>query len=308
MPSWNEILADIQQRHARAAQTANGVLDQIRREFLAKLHQQTGRNIIAYYSGFLSKPQVLLSEINAEDLNGFMMAVHTLKTGDGLDLILHTPGGDISATISIVHYLRQKFGNDIRAIVPQIAMSAGTMIACSCKEIIMARHSQLGPTDPHLYGIPAAGVIKEFKRACREVKRDPSRAEVWQHIIGQYRPTFLSRCENAIAWSKSVVIEQLRDVMFNGESKAAAKAATVVRRLTDYSKNKSHDRPIHYEECAQMGLRVKRLEDDPEMQDTVLSVHHCYMHAFMNGTAFKIIENHKGAALVKQQLVNSKQS
>ena len=35
------------------------------------------------------------------------------------------------------------------------------------------------------------------------------------------------------------------------------------------------------------------------MQDLVLTVHHCYMNTLMNTTAFKIIENQNGVALVK---------
>ena len=42
--------------------------------FLQLLHQKTGRNIIAYYSGFLSKPGIVGMEINDEDKNGFMMS------------------------------------------------------------------------------------------------------------------------------------------------------------------------------------------------------------------------------------------
>jgi ClpP class serine protease len=68
-------------------------------------------------------------EITDEDKNGFMMAVHKLDRTKGLDLFLHTPGGSISSTQSIVDYLHKMFGKNIRAIVPQIAMSAGTMIA-----------------------------------------------------------------------------------------------------------------------------------------------------------------------------------
>ena len=32
----------------------------------------------------------------------------------------------------------------------------------------------------------------------------------------------------------------------------------------------------------------------------MLTVHHCYMNVMMNSAAAKIIENHKGVALVKQ--------
>src|SRR5262249_51775771 len=148
-------------------------------------------NIIAYYSGFVSKPGIAQLEINDEDKNGFMMAVHKLDRHLGLDLILHTPGGNIAATQSIVDYLHKMFRSDIRAIVPQIAMSAGTMIACSCKSILMTEHSNLGPIDPHLRGIPAYGAIAEFKKALSDIKRDGTRVAVWEPILKQYRPTFL---------------------------------------------------------------------------------------------------------------------
>jgi ClpP class serine protease len=121
--------------------------------------------VIAYYSGFLSKPGLQLLDINDEDMNGFMMAVHRLDRRLGLDLILHTPRGSIAATEVIVNYLHQMFSCDVRVIVPQIAMSAGTMIACSSREIIMGKQSSLGPIDPQLRGIPAQGVISEFRQA-----------------------------------------------------------------------------------------------------------------------------------------------
>lgn len=297
MPNWNDVLQEIEQRRQNGEPAA---LDVVRREYLRKLYEHSGRNVIAYYSGFLSKPGIAQLEINDEDKNGFMMAVHRLDRAKGLDLILHTPGGSIASTQSIVQYLQQMFDGNIRAIVPQIAMSAGTMIACSCREIWMAKHSNLGPIDPHLNAIPAYGVIREFRRACREIKKDPSRIPIWQQIIGQYRPTFLGRCENAIKWSNQFVEDQLASVMFAGQPHARRKARSVVRKLTDYSGNKTHERHIHVDECQSIGLNVRAIEDDSGLQDLVLTVHHCYMHIFMNTPAFKVIENHLGVALIKQ--------
>lgn len=40
----------------------------------------------------------------------------TIPLRQGLDLILHTPGGDIAATESLVYYLKKLFGNDIRVL------------------------------------------------------------------------------------------------------------------------------------------------------------------------------------------------
>jgi hypothetical protein len=324
MPNWNEVLQQIQQAQAGALtvadqcrQQAANAITNVRKSYLEQLHSKTGRNIIAYYSGFLSKPGIGGTEINDEDKNGFMMAVHKLDRAKGLDLIIHTPGGGISSTQSIVDYLHKMFRADknsvpdIRAIVPQIAMSAGTMISCSCKEIWMGKHSNLGPIDPQLSNVPAYGVLKEFRTACREVAKDPSKIPMWQPIIGQYRPTFLSRCENAISHSNSFVKQQLEDVMFKGHPTAKSKAARVVKCLTHYAKNKTHDRHIHYEECHAMGLNVKLIEEavdvagqrDTLFQDLVLTVHHCYMHTLMNTPAFKIIENHLGTGMMKNQAV-----
>ena len=193
------------------------------------------------------------------------------------------------------------FGRDIRAIIPQIAMSAGTMVACSTKEIIMGTHSNIGPIDPHLRDIPAYGVILEFKRAFKETKEDPARIPIWQSIIGQYRPTFLNQCEDAIRWLNSFVREQLRNVMFYGNKNKTYKAAKVVRALTDFRLGRqSHERHLHYEDCRSIGLKVVPLESDNTFQDLVLTVHHCYMHSLMNTPSLKLIENHLGVAFVKQ--------
>ncbi len=129
MPNWGQVLQEIQQEVARGAFATNAALNTIRQKYLLDLHKKTGRNIIAYYSGFLSKPEIR-SDINDEDKNGFMMAIHGLDRTKGLDLILHTPGGGIAATQSIMGYLQKMFRDDIRAVVPQIAMSAGTIKAC----------------------------------------------------------------------------------------------------------------------------------------------------------------------------------
>ncbi len=175
------------------------------------------------------------------------------------------------------------------------------MIACSCRSILMTDHSNLGPIDPQLRGVPAYGVIQEFERAFKEVKSDSSKIALWGPIISQYKPTFLSQCENAIEWSNKFVQEQLEKVMFADERDAKEKAMKVSKKLSDYKDNLRHERHIHIEECKKIGLRVERIEDDQDLQDLVLTVHHCFMHSLMNTQCFKIIENHNGIAFAKQQ-------
>lgn len=295
MPSWNQVLEEITDKSEKGRQIETMAVDEVRRSYLYKLHEHTGRNVIAYYSGWLSK-QSPAPDITDEDKNGFMSAIHGLDRSLGLDLILHTPGGSISATQSIVDYLHQMFNGDIRAIVPQIAMSAGTMLACSCKSIVMGKESNLGPIDPHLMGLPVNGVVREFERAYEEISDDINKAHVWRPILEKYHPTFLLQCEDARDWSKEFVVEQLNNVMFKDSD------PTPAQHIVDYlssSDRAIHDRHIHIDECRSIGLVVESLEADEVLQDLVLTVHHCFMHTFMNTPAFKIVENHQGIALVK---------
>jgi len=228
-----------------------------------------------------------------------MNAIHSLDAANGLDLLLHTPGGETAATESLIDYLRSEFQADIRAIVPQLALSAGTMIACACKEIIMGRQSSLGPIDPQFRGLPAHGVIEEFLRAHAEIKADPSKAPVWQPIIAKYQPTLIGECEKAIAWSNEMVKEWLVTGMLVDEQHATPMADTIVEELADHALTKSHARHLSFAKCEEIGLKVVALEDDPKLQDAVLSVHHACIHTLSATAAFKIIENHRGIAFIQ---------
>ena len=109
-------------------------------------------------------------------MDGIIDASYKLDTSKGLDLILHTPGGSIYATMQIVNYLQSRFQNDIRAIIPQIAMSAGTMISLACKSIVMGDQSCLGPIDPQYLGTPAGAIIEEFEGAREDIIKNPAAA------------------------------------------------------------------------------------------------------------------------------------
>ena len=311
MPNWGVVVREIQKE--RDDPGGDSAVDKVRKRHLQALHQHTKRNIICYYSGWLSKPKNLEGlEINDEDKNGFMLCTHQLDFRHGLDLFLHTPGGDGAATQSIVHYLKEIFGNDIRAFVPQIAMSAGTIMALACKSIVMGKHSNLGPVDPQINGIHAYAVLAEIERAYAEIIAENQRIWVWQPILQTYTGGFIQRCVWAKDKVKEMVTGYLEDNMLsslpNGERET--KAADIFNWLTELSANKGHDHHIHYEECKQKGLTIELLEDakNKKLQDLVLTVHHCCMYSLSNSPAFKIIENHNGRRWLKiQQLMSTVQ-
>ncbi|MFQ5486604.1 MAG: hypothetical protein ACE5DO_14900, partial [Desulfobacterales bacterium] len=179
-----------------------------------------------------------------------------------------------------------------------LAMSAGTMVACAGAKIYMGKQSSIGPIDPQFNGIPAYGVIEEFNRAIEEVKEDSAKIPIWQTIISKYHPAFLGECMNAIEWSKDIVSDWLSSGMFANENNAEKSANEIVKRLSDRSTMKTHSRHLSVEQAEEMGLIIEKLENDDDLQDLILTVHHCYMHTFSASTAIKIIENHNGAAYV----------
>lgn len=286
MPNWNHVMGEV------AVLAQKSPLDTVRSKYIKEMSQMTGRNVIAYYSGFLQNSSHLCT-MSDDDKNGFMTAVHGLDATKGLDLILHTPGGDIAALESIGYYLRAKFGNDIRAFVPMISMSAGTMLACCAKEIIMGKQSNIGPFDPQIGGVPAHGVIEEAQKAMQDIIKNPATAAYWQSTLSKLNPTFIGECEKAIQWATTIVSEWLITGMFDGDPDAQQKAEAICSSLNNHSSTFAHARHIHSDKASQIGLKIIPMEADQALQDIVLTIHHSYMHTFGGSTAAKIIENHE---------------
>lgn len=297
MPTWSEILIEIN----GGPNTPPNPIDDVRRKYVAQLGAHTGRNVIAYYSGWLvPKADDFNVSISDLDKHALMSVVYGLDKEKGLDLVLHTPGGSIDATESIVDYLWTVFDKDIRVIVPQLAMSAGTMIACSAKEIIMGKHSNLGPIDPQMFSpgvgfnVPAQGVLDEYQVALDQIKTEPSSVPLWQTIFSRVHPSFINECMLAITHSKQLVKQWLLGNMLASISGNSAIADKIVDNLSDHGITKSHGRHISRVECSQLGLNIFDLEQDSVMQDIVLSIHHAFMITFSQTQARKIVENNNG--------------
>ena len=302
MPSWEELMTEVQPHYDEKGAPVPGIgVDELRCKYMTALSEKTGRNVIAYYSGWLLPGREDNVSVNDRDMTGFTIATRDLDCSKGLDLILHTPGGFPTAAEGIVNYLHSLFGDNIRVIVPHMAMSAGTMISCSAKSILMGKHSCLGPVDPQFGGIPAYNIVKEFTTAQKEMQENPESVRYWAVQLGKYPMAFLYTALDAIELSDELVGKWLRQYMFAGEagSETNNRIRRILRRLN--SNNKSHGRHYNYDFCKDLGMKVEALEDDPELHDLVMSIHHAFEITMNYFPVTKLIQNHLGAAYVSQQ-------
>lgn len=286
MAGWDEILHEIRGRSP---------FDDIRRKYLRELYEFTGRNTIIYYSAFLTKSNTAGLDINDNDMTGFMNAVKSLDCSLGLDLILHTPGGNPTATEAIVTYLKSKF-DDIRVIVPQIAMSAGTLIAFAAQKIVMGKHSSLGPIDPQINGIAALDIISEYEKAKEEISRDPNQVVFWSSTLNKYPPGYIKMVQNSIELSETLAKSWLGSGMF--DSSDESRIDSIVASFNENKESKNHGRHFSIEYCQSKGLKIEKLEDDQEFQNRVLSLHHSTLITLGDTGNVKIIENQLGKAWI----------
>lgn len=300
MPTWSVILNESRRLGTTNPNAAIDYIVNQKNIFLSRLSEKTGRNTILYFSSFLQKQPSNDSSINDLDINAFMENIHGLDKSRGLDLILHTPGGDLSATEQIIKYLKLCFHGDIRAIIPQMAMSAGSMIAVSCKSVIMGKQSSLGPFDPQLNGVPCQSALREFYNAVEDVSKNPASLGLWQAILSKLNPTFLTLCAQADELAEELTEKILEDKEIEPQIKQRIK-----NTFAKNEESKTHSRHFDRDKCKEAGLDVIDLETDNELQDIVLSIHHCCMILAEQTPVVKIVENNIGGCYIRNASIQA---
>jgi ClpP class serine protease len=105
----------------------------------------------------------LLRYIDVEDSESVLRAIHLTDRKVPLDIVLHTPGGLVLASLQIARAIHKHHGR-VTAFVPHYAMSGGTLIALAADEIVMSEYAVLGPVDPQVGQHPAASILSVVAR------------------------------------------------------------------------------------------------------------------------------------------------
>ena len=220
------------------------ILEYSRLRLIAKIeHERRSRVILLVHRqetmSFLGFP--VYRYIDVDDSEEVMRAIHMTDRETPIDLILHTPGGLVLASLQIAQAIKKHKGK-VTAFVPHYAMSGGTLISLAATEIVMSEHAVLGPVDPQLGKFPAASVLKVIaKKPVTEIEDET--------LI------MADQAEKAIFQVRESVKELLQGNPTNG------KVDELARLLSEGTW--THDFPITYERAKVLGLPVNsNIPDD----------------------------------------------
>jgi ClpP class serine protease len=208
------------------------MLDAARRKLIARIEAKRGSRVILLAHrqetmSLLGFP--LLRYIDITDSEEILRAIHMTDPEVPLDLVLHTPGGLVLASLQIARAIHAHPGK-VTIFVPHYAMSGGTLIALAGDEIVMSPHAVLGPVDPQLGQHPAVSVLAvvrektvdkiddetlmladQAKKAIRQVEES-----LHQLLVGKCEPENAKRLARTLSegrWTHDhpITFEEARD-------------------------------------------------------------------------------------------------
>lgn len=232
-----------------------------RQSLIKDIELETSTSLICYVA-----PAHL--QIDRLDTVAMVDLLHNITPGTPIDLLLHSPGGDIDAAEKLITLVRRRAGNaPVRVVVPDFAKSAATLIALGADEIVMSDSSELGAIDPqidlpssngHVSTMSAQSYLDAFHLHAERLKDDPT-DPVAALMLSKMEPAMVRKLERMVDRSKSIA-ESLLAAMVKDPDRAKEIAA----QLSDTTRWHSHGQMISQEAATGLGLTVSYLRpEDP---------------------------------------------
>ncbi|MFH0982724.1 MAG: ATP-dependent Clp protease proteolytic subunit [Planctomycetota bacterium] len=201
-----------------------------------------------------------------------------------LALVIDTPGGIIEVVERIVNIVRHHY-DDVTMIVPNRAMSAGTIFAMSGDRIMMDYFSCLGPIDPQIERngklVPALSYLVQFERL-KKKSEDGTLTTAEVILLQQLDLAELHSFEAARELTNSLLKEWLAKYKFKDWTETETRkiqvtpelrqtrALEVAQVLMDHQRWHSHGRPLSMEVLRRdAGLRIDDYGVQPELSRSI---------------------------------------
>lgn len=148
---------------------------------------------------------------------------------DNLLVILETEGGSIETTERIADVFRHHYKGEISFLIPNFAMSAGTVLVMSGDRILMDYYSILGPIDPQIPNaegdlVPGLGYLEKYQQLVK--KTDLTAAEL-AFLLDKFDPAKLHWLEQAREHGVDLLKKWLVQYKFKNWTKTATRGVKV---------------------------------------------------------------------------------
>lgn len=265
-----------------------------------------GRDVLVYAAGFNTPnaPGGALISLNNSDLLAFTDQLSNLS-GNGLDLILETPGGSGDVAEQVIRQIRSKYP-DVAVLVPGTAKSAGTIMAFAADEILMGPSSALGPIDAQISWqgkvFSADALIKGFDKIKTEVDAEKRLNLAYVPILQQISPGELQHAQNALDFARTLVAQWLVAYKFKNwnthsstgqpvtPEEKLARADVIATQLCDHGKWLSHGRSIMLSDLQGMRLLITDYSAQADLNDAISRYYTLLQMTFDSTTIYKIFE------------------
>lgn len=151
-------------------------------------------------------------------------------------VILETDGGSIETTERIADVFRHHYKGEVSFIIPNHAMSAGTILVMSGDRILMDYYSILGPIDPQIRNsegmmVPGLGYIEKFTELVnKSAKGNLTQAEL-AFLLDKFDPARLHFLEQAREHGVDLLKKWLVEYKFKNWSKTETRGADVTEDM-----------------------------------------------------------------------------
>jgi len=201
-----------------------------------------------------------------------------------LAIVLDTPGGVVEVVERIVNAIRYHY-SEVTFIVPNRAMSAGTVFVMSGDRVMMDYFSCLGPIDPQIEKegklVPALSYLEQFYRLNEKARAGElttaeyallsklDLGELYQFEQARDLSIELLKKWLSTYWFKDWVKTETRGLTVDAETKEK-RAEQIAEALNKPERWHSHGRGINKKTLTEeLGLRINDLSEVEGLKDIV---------------------------------------
>lgn len=283
--------------------SSNEIEDELKK-LIKEYNEKTGEYLFIFVSS--TTKQVPDNSLNMEDYQTIYFILKDIEKKN-LSVYIETLGGSGEASEEIARFLHSKFEN-VNFIVSGEAKSAGTILVLSGNEIYMTNSGSLGPIDAQIQiqvgrSFVSAYDYMEWVDNTREDAGgdNPKPLNPFDALmVAQINPGELKLVYNVLEFAKDRVKEWLPKYKFKNwtltehnqtvvdDTYREQRAEEIAEALTNHGKWRSHGRSLKIDDLEEIGLKINRVDDDPELANIIYRIQVICRVLFTTTNSYKI--------------------